>query len=221
MDRMGPPPERMGAPMDRMGPPPMDRMPPPVDRMGPPTERMPPVPAMPPTGGRGPTGMSPGGPPPRDPGYGRFDDQPSFDGFEPGRHGRADMTAEIRMPVDPGFAGGPTYGGPMSGMPPTGGHPGQGMGGPGGPGGPAPAGDGLRVDQLRRTFQTRRFGSGYDRMQVDRLFDSLVAALSGRGPAVTEADLDPSQFELVSGGYFEAEVNAALREVRDLLGRRR
>jgi 23S rRNA (adenine2503-C2)-methyltransferase len=233
MDRMGPPPERMGAPMDRMGPPmdrmgppqdrmgppmdrmgpPQDRMGPPIDRMGPPTVQVPPVPAMPPSSGR--ASMSPGGPPPRDSAYGRFEDVPPFDGFEQGRHGRADMTAEIRMPVDPGFAG-PSYGGPVPGGP-QGGRPGPGPG----PGGGVPTGDGMRVDQLRRTFQTRRFGSGYDRMQVDRLFDGLVAAFSGRGPAVTEADLDPSQFELVSGGYFEAEVNAALREVRDLLGRRR
>jgi hypothetical protein len=97
---------------------------------------------------------------------------------------------------------------------------------PGGPtgtpgGGGHLSGDAARVDQLRRTFQLRRFGSGYDRDQVDRLFDLVVASLSGRAPAVSEKDLDPSAFALVPGGYFEAEVNAALREVRDLVFRRR
>ena len=38
---------------------------------------------------------------------------------------------------------------------------------------------------------------------------------------VSEAELDPRQFSLVPGGYFEAEVDAALREVRDILLRRR
>ena len=78
-----------------------------------------------------------------------------------------------------------------------------------------------RVDQLRRTFQLRRFGSGYDRAQVDRLFDVVITSLSGRGGPVNDADLDPGQFNLVPGGYFEAEVDAALKEVRDILTRRR
>jgi len=90
-----------------------------------------------------------------------------------------------------------------------------------GPGAPPLGGEAARVDQLRRTFQLRRFGSGYDRVQVDRLFDNLVGGMSGRGPMVSDAELDPSQFNLVPGGYFEAEVDAALKEVRDILGRRR
>lgn len=74
---------------------------------------------------------------------------------------------------------------------------------------------------MRRTFQPRRFGSGYDPGQVDRLFEGLISAMSGRsGMAVNEAELDPAQFNLVPGGYFEAEVDAALREVRDILRRR-
>jgi hypothetical protein len=77
-----------------------------------------------------------------------------------------------------------------------------------------------RIDQLRHTFVPRRFGSGYDPLQVDRLFDSLIAAASGRSGPITEAALDPGQFDLVPGGYFEAEVDQALREVRDLLRRR-
>ena len=98
------------------------------------------------------------------------------------------------------------------------------MGGPpmgGGPGG-GPNGELYRVDQLRRTFQPRRFGSGYDPMQVDRLFESILQAMSGRGPMpVPENELDTLQFGLVPGGYFEAEVDAALREVKDILLRRR
>ena len=78
--------------------------------------------------------------------------------------------------------------------------------------------------RLRRTFQPRRFGSGYDPQQVDRLFESILQAMSGRGPMpVPENELDTLQFGLVPGGYFEAEVDAALKEVKDILltGRRR
>jgi hypothetical protein len=72
--------------------------------------------------------------------------------------------------------------------------------------------------KLRRTFQPRRFGSGYDPMQVDRLFESILQAMTGRGPMpVPENELDTLQFGLVPGGYFEAEVDAALREVKDIL----
>jgi hypothetical protein len=85
-----------------------------------------------------------------------------------------------------------------------------------------PGGELYRVDQLRRTFQPRRFGSGYDPMQVDRLFEGILAAMTGRGPMpVPENELDMLQFGLVPGGYFEAEVDAALREVKDILLRRR
>ncbi|GAB1693911.1 DivIVA domain-containing protein [Krasilnikovia sp. M28-CT-15] len=149
-------------------------------------------------------------------------DTGAYDAYEPGRHGKADMTAEIRMPErERGGYGGPApmsappmSSAPMSG-PPVGGPP---MGG--GPGGPG--GELYRVDQLRRTFQPRRFGSGYDPMQVDRLFESILQAMSGRGPMpVPENELDTLQFGLVPGGYFEAEVDAALREVKDILLRRR
>jgi len=108
----------------------------------------------------------------------------------------------------PGYGGGPPagYGGPPAGA----------------PAGPALAGDAQRLDQLRRTFQLRRFGSGYDRAQVDQLFDGLIVGLSGRGPLPnSEAELAPNRFELVPGGYFEAEVDAALKEARDILSRRR
>jgi len=37
----------------------------------------------------------------------------------------------------------------------------------------------------------------------------------------SEAELAPNRFELVPGGYFEAEVDAALKEARDILSRRR
>jgi DivIVA domain-containing protein len=77
-----------------------------------------------------------------------------------------------------------------------------------------------RIDHLRRTFQVRRFGSGYDPVQVDRLFEGLLAGMTGRGPMpLSPAELDGAQFGLVPGGYFEAEVDAALKEVKDLLRR--
>jgi DivIVA domain-containing protein len=129
----------------------------------------------------------------------RFEDAPTvggrggYPGFEPGRHGKMDMTTEIRMPADISAPAAPQLGG-----------------------------DAGRVDQLRRTFQPRRFGSGYDPVQVDRLFEGIVNAMAGRsGGQITDADLDPGQFNLVPGGYFEAEVDQALREVRDLIRNRR
>jgi DivIVA domain-containing protein len=150
-----------------------------------------------------------------------------FDGFEAGRHGKSDMTAEIRMPQreqDPRGYGGPPMSGPPMGNAPMSGPPGWGTGAqqqvppPMG----EPGGEIYRVDQLRRTFQPRRFGSGYDPMQVDRLFEGILQAMTGRGPMpVPENELDMLQFGLVPGGYFEAEVDAALREVKDLLLRRR
>jgi len=206
--------------------------------MGPPMGGVPPlrddrIPAMPPR--PVPPMGAPGGPPmappsPRDPGYGHYD-EPTFAGFGPGRHGRPDMTAEIRMsepdrgmPPGPGPMGAPPPGVmPPPSMPPGASHP---MPGPVGGApmggalmGGAPMGDVQRIDQLRRTFQPRRFGSGYDPGQVNRLFESVLAAMTGRGAPLTEADLDPSQFSLVPGGYFEHEVDAALREVREILRR--
>ena len=88
-------------------------------------------------------------------------------------------------------------------------------------GGPHGGGGGSelqRIDAMRRTFTARRFGSGYDAIQVNRLFDAIIASLSGRSNMpLNESELDPNQFSLVPGGYFEAEVNQALREVRDLV----
>jgi DivIVA domain-containing protein len=166
--------------------------------------------------------------------------------FEGERY-HADMTTEMRMgeyggpapeapppphrPAGPPPAGPPPAGPPPAG-PPHGGHPMAGPPpGPGGRPGPAPAptpgpmggaapSDLQRVDQLRRGFQPRRFGSGYDRAQVDQLFEELIHAMSGRGPmSVGEAQLDPRRFDLVAGGYFEAEVDHALNEVREILRR--
>ena len=78
-----------------------------------------------------------------------------------------------------------------------------------------------RIDQLRRTFQPRRFGSGYDRAEVDRSSTpSSRRCPAASGMPISEAELDPNQFSLVPGGYFEAEVDQALREVRDMLRRR-
>ncbi|WP_433317280.1 DivIVA domain-containing protein [Micromonospora chersina] len=211
-------------------------------------------------GGPGPMGpgapMGHGGPPSRGlpPGPGGYGQDGGFDGFEAGRHGRTDMTAEIRMPErdlrDPrgrGPAGPPPlpqqgygpdqgYGAPDQGY---GGAPDQGYGAPdqgygGGPGmsgppmagppmvGPPMAGppgsDLYRVDQIRRSFQVRRFGSGYDPDQVDRFFETLLGGMQGRNPMpVNPKDLDTLRFGLVQGGYFEAEVDAALKDVQDIL----
>jgi hypothetical protein len=75
-----------------------------------------------------------------------------------------------------------------------------------------------RIEAVRRTFTARRFGAGYDAIQVNRLFDAILLSLSGRsGMPISEAELDPNQFSLVPGGYFEAEVNQLLREVRDIV----
>ncbi|WP_406036851.1 DivIVA domain-containing protein [Micromonospora sp. NBC_00898] len=191
-------------------------------------------------GGPGPMGpgapMGYGGPPPRGlppgpGGYGQDDsrygqDEQRFDGFEAGRHGRADMTAEIRMserelrdmrdrgPAGPpalpqqGMGGGPPMAGPPVGGPPMVGPP---MAGP-------PGSELYRVDQIRRSFQVRRFGSGYDPDQVDRFFETLLGGMQGRNPMpVNPKDLDTLRFGLVPGGYFEAEVDAALKDVQDIL----
>ncbi|MFC4130917.1 DivIVA domain-containing protein [Hamadaea flava] len=211
----------------------------------------------------------------------RFEPEPTFGGydggpvgvgggpgFDPGRHGKADMTTEMRMPPPPppgaferppsappggfdrppqapqGFQAPPppsrdsygpgpeferpappppgnTYGSPVTPPPAYGGAPQGGFTSPAaaamtGPG----AADVQRVDQMRRTFQLRRFGSGYDPTQVDRLFEGVIGALAGQpGAPIGDNELDPAQFSLVPGGYYEAEVDAALREVRDIVRR--
>jgi hypothetical protein len=116
-----------------------------------------------------------------------------FGGDFGGRRTRTDMTHEMRFD--------------LNGMAPT-------------SGGPASPSELQRIDAMRRTFTARRFGSGYDAIQVNRLFDAIIASLSGRsGVPVSESELDPNQFSLVPGGYFEAEVNQALREIRELVRR--
>ncbi|MDA1362056.1 DivIVA domain-containing protein [Glycomyces luteolus] len=108
-------------------------------------------------------------------------------GFEaPGRHGREEMTTEMRASDSP--------------FTPD---------------------DVQRLEQMRRAFQPRRFGSGYDPGQVDQMFDAVSAAMTGRNPVpLSDRELDTSQFSLVQGGYFEAEVDSALREVREMFARR-
>jgi hypothetical protein len=207
-DRMPARDDRMPARDDRMPardefmPPRDDRRPPRDDRMMPPPVVPPPM-AAPPGAPRPAPPKMPAGPPPGN--YERYDEPTRFGGgyddtFEPGRHGKSDMTTELRMPEGGFDTGGFPVGPPTPAMPP----------------------EAMRIDQLRRTFQLRRFGSGYDRMQVDRLFEGIVDAMSGRSNvSVSENELDPAQFNLVPGGYFEAEVDAALKEVRDILARRR
>ncbi|GAA4948027.1 DivIVA domain-containing protein [Actinoplanes utahensis] len=257
------PMQPQGFPGQPMQPPGAPQMNPAARTASPPTERITMPPQMPqrqpqqqlppasdqygrydePTGyGQQQPPQRPGPPPGYDPpGYDQGGyDQGGFDGFEPGRHGKTDMTAEIRMPDrDPRGGYGQMPGAPMQGSPmamPGSPMPGAPMSGPpyggGGYGGPQqpqlgpplgePGGELYRVDQLRRTFQPRRFGSGYDPSQVDRLFEGILQAMTGRGPMpVNENDLDMLQFGLVPNGYFEAEVDAALREVKDILLRRR
>ncbi|GAA4900544.1 DivIVA domain-containing protein [Stackebrandtia albiflava] len=119
--------------------------------------------------------------------YGRrnpYEGRGVFDG--PGRHGREEMTTELRTSDSP--------------FTPQ---------------------DLQRLEQLRGAFQPRRFGSGYDPAQVDRIFDAMSANMTGRSPVpVSDKELDTSQFSLVQRGYFEAEVDAALREVRDIFAKR-
>lgn len=89
--------------------------------------------------------------------------------------------------------------------------------------GPSPftSGDAQRVAELRTGFTPRRFGSGYDPGEVDQLFEAIAATLAGRpGVQVGLDDLEP-RFRLVSGGYFEDEVDRALREVKEMFSRRR
>ena len=78
------------------------------------------------------------------------------------------------------------------------------------------------VSQLRAAFQPRQFGAGYDPEQVQRLFNTIDAALHGLDPGqFSESDLTPV-LRQVQGGYFQDEVDHALREVRELFeGRRR
>jgi DivIVA domain-containing protein len=89
-----------------------------------------------------------------------------------------------------------------------------------GPGSPFTPADATRIAELRDTFKPRRFGSGYDPVEVDRLFDGIEAVVTGRsGGSIDAGDLDGSQFGLVQGGYFEDEVDTALREVKDIISR--
>lgn len=134
----------------------------------------------------------------------------------------ADRTAEMRVPPPPGGPSNrPSVPGGFSGPGQTG--PAQAPGGPGGPSqpsGPPLPPEAQHVDQLRRTFQPRRFGSGYDRAEVDNLFEGILATFAGRGRPVADAELDSHRFNLVPGGYYEDEVDEALRQVRDMLRRR-
>jgi DivIVA domain-containing protein len=191
-----------------MAPPPMSAPParpmsaPPVRPMSAPPMRPMSAPPMRPMSGP-PMGGRPMSAPPMGNGFPRPEDADHgpYAGEYAGRRGRADLTHEMRFDL-----GGPVGGG----LPPGAGH---------APGAAHPA-DLQRIDALRRTFTARRFGSGYDAVQVNRLFDAIIASLSGRsGMPISEAELDPNQFSLVPGGYFEAEVNQALREVRELVRR--
>ena len=188
-------------------------------------------------------GQAPPGP--VDTGSGPRYDEPTYAGsYDQTETFHHDMTTEMRVgdmggpewarpAPPPGMGGGPHtgHGGPQPGGPPSGqprmggppphGGPPPGMAGMGGPvTGGFPAGDLQRLDELRRAFQPRRFGSGYDRNQVDQLFEQVLAGMSGQAPmSVTESQLDPRRFDLVPGGYYEVDVDNALREVREILRR--
>jgi hypothetical protein len=146
---------------------------------------------------------------------------PSRDSYGPGpefeRPAPAGNTYGAPVTPPPAYGGAPQGGVPQGGFTsppaPAMNGPAAGMTGPG-------AADVQRVDQMRRTFQLRRFGSGYDPSQVDRLFEGVIGALAGQpGAPIGDNELDPAQFSLVPGGYYEAEVDAALREVRDIVRR--
>jgi DivIVA domain-containing protein len=78
--------------------------------------------------------------------------------------------------------------------------------------------DAQRLAELRATFKARRFGSGYEQGEVDRLFDGIEAVITGRsGGVIEESELDSSRFSFVQAGYYEDEVDRALREVRELI----
>ncbi|MFG3338935.1 DivIVA domain-containing protein [Glycomyces sp. NPDC048151] len=145
----------------------------------------PPAPPVDPTGGFGQQGAPRGAATPPD--FGRRNPYEGRGAFEaPGRHGREEMTTEMRASDSP--------------FTPD---------------------DVQRLEQMRRAFQPRRFGSGYDPSQVDQMFDAVSAAMTGRNPVpLSDRELDTSQFSLVQGGYFEAEVDSALREVREMFARR-
>ncbi len=73
-----------------------------------------------------------------------------------------------------------------------------------------------RLSQLRGTFQPRRYGSGYDPNQVDEFFNHTIDAIR-RGEDIDQKALADIRFNLVPGGYFEAEVDAVIREMREYL----
>ena len=156
---------------------------------------MPPMPGPPPMMAP-PPGMPPHGQRPQGPPYGdSFGDSlppPMPIGYDAyaGRHGKADMTVEL-----------PTMGGGFVS--------------------PFTNEDKARVAEMRSGFKPRRFGSGYDSGQVERLFEAILAMMDGRSSSrVSDSDLDPAQFPLVQGGYFEDEVESALGDVRALFKRR-
>jgi len=183
--------------------------------------RMPDRPSGPPAAGQPGGGGLPAGPPAGMPSAG----MPPRPGAGPGQFGQPGQYGQPGPDMDepataPFSAVGPGMG--QNGMGQGGiGQGGMGPGGMGmGPGAPAgPGGEIQRIDQLRRTFQIRRFGSGYDRMAVDRLFESLMNSMTGRSAPIDDSVLEATQFNLVPGGYFEAEVDQALREVRDIMRR--
>ena len=187
-------PPLMGNPMagPTMAPPPMSGPP-----MSPRPMSAPPMSARPMSA---PPMSGPMEPPHGPVGYPRFEEHeytPNGFSSDLGRRGRMDMTHEMHVPYD------------LNGSMPV----------SGGGSGASPA-ELQRIDAMRRTFTPRQFGSGYDAIQVNRLFDAIIASLSGRsGMPVNESELDPNQFSLVPGGYFEAEVNQALKEIRLLVRR--
>ena len=95
-----------------------------------------------------------------------------------GRHGKMDMTAEIRMPDRE----------PRGGRPDARPRWRRLMGAPGSAARrwvarrrwASPAATSRGSTSMRRTFQVRRFGSGYDPIQVDRLFEGVLAAVRPR-----------------------------------------
>jgi hypothetical protein len=55
---------------------------------------------------------------------------------------------------------------------------------------------------------------------VDRFFEGIIVSMTRSAVPISDAELDGARFALVPGGYYEAEVDAAIREVKDILRRR-
>jgi hypothetical protein len=80
------------------------------------------------------------------------------------------------------------------------------------------------VQVLGRTFKLSRrlYGTGYDRQEVEQLLEAVATTPEEDLPALAEAKLYPLyaprfRFYLVAGGYFEGDVDAAIKELHRMI----